>query len=140
MRAKFLCILLLLIFKINASANSSVAYLLDNTDWRGNNCSSYGDGIFQGTYNYIFKENNRVESYLEYYEDRQCTKLSGKTDAQIIGNYTVKFFKKEGDKYFISLSVKLNHLREAVTFNIRLAENNMKLCWDYRWCSDLIKK
>lgn len=124
----------------NSFSLNSVAELLDNTDWRGTSCSSYGDGLFQGTYNYVFKENNRVESYLEYYDDYHCTKPASRTDAQIIGKYEVKSFTKDSQGYSISLAVKMTHLREIVTFNIKLNDKNMKLCWDNRWCSNLIKR
>lgn len=42
---------------------------LENTNWRGTNCSSFADGIFQGTYNYRFLPNENIETYLEYYTD-----------------------------------------------------------------------
>lgn len=140
MKKKFIFLVTLLSMISTAKAADNVSNLLDNTDWRGNNCTSYGDGIFQGTYNFIFKANNRVESYLEYYDDYICTKSSGKTDPQVIGSYIVRSFKKEGNNYLINLSVKMTHLRENVIFNIKLNDNKMQLCWDNRWCSDLVKR
>ncbi len=140
MKKKFICLIALFNIVTIAKASDDVAKILDNTDWRGSDCTSYGDGIFQGTYNFNFKENKQVESYLEYYDDYSCTKSSGKTDPQVIGSYVVKSIKKDGNLFLIKLSVKMTHLRENVIFNIKLNDNKMQLCWDNRWCSNLVKR
>lgn len=133
----------ILLFAVLFSTNS---YSLEKTtlqfegNWKGSYCSSYNDGLSQGTYNYKFNSSGRVDSYIEYYTDLSCQTKIGTIDYQITGTYKIKDSSRQNDTYTYNLEVKLNHLNYPVFFKIKVKNDSMTLCWnDTTRCSNLTK-
>lgn len=76
-------------------ATTSLATLVGT--WEGITCQSYNDGLSHGTYNYVFKEDGKVEMFIQYYDD-QCAKVKLTAEPQSKGNYTVTEQPVEGEE------------------------------------------
>ncbi len=139
MKFKFMGMLAFLSLTLSVHALESSVNLFDNNDWRGSYCSSYGDGLFQGTYNYRFKGNGQLESYIEYYTDLSCKTKTGYNDIQTQGSYKLKNTSYQNEWVIYDLEVKLNHLNYLLYFKIKIKQNNMILCWDSSRCSNYVK-
>ncbi|MBX9838303.1 MAG: hypothetical protein K2X69_08280 [Silvanigrellaceae bacterium] len=139
MKFKFIGIILFLLTTLSAHALENKENLFDNNDWRGAYCSSYGDGLFQGTYNYRFKGNGQIESYIEYYTDLSCKTKTGYNDIQTQGTYKLKNMTHQNDWVIYDLEVKLNHLNYLLYFKLKIKQNNMTLCWDSSRCLNYVK-
>lgn len=128
------------LFFTKAYANDYSINKIDNTEWRGTSCSSYGDGLFQGTYNYHFKDNGKLESYIEHFTDLSCkTKSTYENSIQTQGSYEILKKYTQNNFEIYDLKVKLNHLNYFLYFNIKIKNNNMVLCYDSTRCSSYIK-
>lgn len=133
-------IILCSLFFMKVFANEFSINHLENTEWRGTYCSSYGDGIFQGTYNYHFKENNQIESYIEYFTDLSCkTKIDQRVDIQTQGKYKIKNSYTQNDWSVYDLEVKLNHLSYPLFFKLKINKNNMMICYSSARCNSYVK-
>lgn len=127
---------LYLLFPIpfNTFALSSTQF--EGSDWRSATCSSYADSLLQGTYNYRFDGNGKIETYIEYYTDLSCKTKTGWIDYQTTGTYTIKESSKKENSYLYKIEVKLTHLNYPLFYNLIVKKDNMTLCkesrcWNY---------
>ncbi|APJ04647.1 hypothetical protein [Silvanigrella aquatica] len=139
MALRVIVTLLSLIF-MKIYANNFDISEIEESNWRGTYCSSYGDNLFYGNYNYNFKKNNQIETYIEYYSDYRCKNKSGQwNDIQTKGNYKIKNLYFQNEWVFYDLEVNLEHLNHPLFFQVKIKNNDMMICNESKRCSNYVK-
>lgn len=113
-------IFLLLTFAVQAWSGGLVG------TWEGVTCQTYNDGISWGTYNYNFKADNQVETFVQYYDDDACkTKVSAEPQSK--GNYTVTEQPAEGEDGEYHVRIFYSRWNGIKVCKIVIKENTMTI-------------
>jgi hypothetical protein len=109
-------------------------------DWEGQRCQSYNDGTAMGTYNFNFKANGQLLTYIQYY-DGWCTGSKGMVSQPVVtGSYEILSSTENNGQIIYEMSFHYSHTQDqSMTTKAIVSGNTLQLCRRGGTCSSYVR-